>query len=941
MEKISDAELQARKQEWATSGRRHDNEMRLAWDYRRAGYTLEQAKNDWVPFYASVSVPEKAKEHENEVDEALHKAYDKAIFVPEQKKKNPYVTEQQAWRSKLTAVPSLKTKILAQEVMEPRLHSRQVLKELYRNAHGRVWIGKSLGDCGWADIDDGFMAVAGRSDIRYITLATFGDAVDPDQNEEFESGKIDKIPYKRTNDNVDSVVLMLMEFDAPIGKEIDDFDGLPEAEQKQVKDAILTDTCAVLEKAGLEPTAVTFSGHKSYHVLFRLTEPITAEAFQEKKGIMRCAYERIGADPATVTASRCTRYPRGSTAQSCQEGTAGQHLMYLNAEAEVDFETFVDKLTALADKISEPKAVSKVEVPMVTVTGKRGEKEVFSPVKWDKFIRSLRITKAYVDNRPNEQFLIQSTEQGIYNQLPSVRIGDILVRRAKEIDYKKGCWFCEERRSVLSNLNMNAFLGNDRPLKLLKDSIFQVYAPFKNGLLEIRPDMIVFHENSYRGHDIPADTPTLVRNFSISLDKSEFETFLERACGSMESHPEWMARKHSFETLLGYLICRKKEAVNYLCTLTEETPTENMGGTGKSLIMKAVRYWRKRFFKDMKRVASTELRFMWSGIEPSRPPEYFQLDDIRPNFNFEILFNATTDDLEIEKKGKDIVTIPYEDVGKFVLGTNFFPKGTGNSFERRLRIFELSNHYDKKTTPNGEFGHLLFDGWDDEEWRRFDNYMVKCVQEYQNAYKASQHASDISADGRIISGLVQCESTNMEEKKLQANLNQEALLPWIEADIVPMINCKQFVSDFHAKYITFYQQYNQTKAQPYRSDDRYLRDKVKEYCDVKGLHWVGGKVTTHNGKSERPITIMDETTYSMYVINQKKDEAQKQQFQQSVTPTVQTVPQTPSEATTDDDNEFLRSAPDYNATAQETPKKTVVETNIATPKREYIDNAPF
>ena len=940
MEKISDAELTARKQEWATSGRRHDNEMKLAWAYRKAGYTIDQAKNDWIPFYASVSVPEKAQEHETEIDEALHKAYDKAIFVPEQKKKNPYVTEQQAWRGKLTATPSLKTKILAQEVMEPRLHSRQVLKELYRNATGRVWIGKGLADNDWACVDDGFMAVAGRSDLRYITLATFGDAVDPDVNEEYEAGKLDKIPYKRTNDNVDRIALMLMEFDSPMGKEIEEFDKLPDAEKKTVKDEILTDTCHMLEQAGLEPTSVTFSGHKSYHVLFRLTEPIMAQEFQEKRGILRCAYERIGADPATLTASRCTRYPCGSTAQSCQEGTAGQHLMYLNAEAEVDFETFVDKVVALADKISEPKKVSEVKIPMVEVVGKRGSKLVFAPTLWDGFLRSCRITKSYMESRPEEQFLIQSSEKGIYHRLPPCCIGDYLVKRAKEIDYKKGCYFCEERRSPLSNMNMNAFMGNNRPLKLMRDTYFNVFAPFKNGLLEIRPDEIVFNEGSYRGYDVPADTPTLNRNFSIDVGKSEFETFLEHACGSVENHPEWQRRKHSFMTLIGYLICRKKEAVNYLCTLTEETPTENCGGTGKSIIMKAVKYWRRRFYKDMKRIGREDLRFVWSHMNTIDLPEYLQLDDIKQTFNFEFLFNASTDDLEIEKKGKDIIIIPYEEVGKFVLGTNFFPRGSGDSFERRIRIFELSNHYNKLVTPNGEFGHMLYSGWDDAEWSRFDNFMIACVQEYQQSYIACQHASETSGDGRIISGLVPCESTNVVEKRLQANLNQDALLPWIESNVADEdhYNIRQFPSDWHDDYVVFFQQYNHTKGLPYRSDKEYLRQKVQEYCEAKGLHFVGGEPRQNKktGKCERFITIMSEAQYGMYMINKAKEAEQDQQFKKELQGEATTAPQTPSEATSDDDNEFLRGAPDYATATKETPKETV-----ATPKREYVDNAPF
>ena len=48
---------------------------------------------------------------------------------------------------------------------------------------------------------------------------------------------------------------------------------------------------------------------------------------------------------------------------------------------------------------------------------------------------------------------------------------------------------------------------------------------------------------------------------------------------------------------------------------------------------------------------------------------------------------------------------------------------------RKFEI-EMSAHFSYKHTPLDEFGHMLFTDWSDEEWSKFDNYMIQCEQYY-------------------------------------------------------------------------------------------------------------------------------------------------------------------------------------------------------------------
>ena len=105
-------------------------------------------------------------------------------------------------------------------------------------------------------------------------------------------------------------------------------------------------------------------------------------------------------------------------------------------------------------------------------------------------------------------------------------------------------------------------------------------------------------------------------------------------------------------------------------------------------------------------------------------------DDVKKHFDFERLFSVVTEGLTLEKKNKDAIKIPFSKSPKIAITTNYAIKGAGNSFERRKWELELHQHYSKSFTPLDEFGKLMFGEWDDDEWCQFDNYMIKCLQNY-------------------------------------------------------------------------------------------------------------------------------------------------------------------------------------------------------------------
>ena len=107
-------------------------------------------------------------------------------------------------------------------------------------------------------------------------------------------------------------------------------------------------------------------------------------------------------------------------------------------------------------------------------------------------------------------------------------------------------------------------------------------------------------------------------------------------------------------------------------------------------------------------------------------------DDVKKYFDFERLFSVVTEGLTLEKKNKDAIKIPFSRSPKIAITTNYAIKGAGNSFARRKWELELHQYYRKSFTPLDEFGKLMFEDWNDEDWCEFDNYMVGCLQSFLN-----------------------------------------------------------------------------------------------------------------------------------------------------------------------------------------------------------------
>jgi hypothetical protein len=99
--------------------------------------------------------------------------------------------------------------------------------------------------------------------------------------------------------------------------------------------------------------------------------------------------------------------------------------------------------------------------------------------------------------------------------------------------------------------------------------------------------------------------------------------------------------------------------------------------------------------------------------------------------------------MTLERKNKDAIRLKVEDSPKMVISTNYAIKGEGNSHDRRRFELEIAQYYGKNLTPYDEFGRQLFDDWEIDEFKKFDNYMVYCLQCFLKNGLISQNAKNL------------------------------------------------------------------------------------------------------------------------------------------------------------------------------------------------------
>lgn len=323
-------------------------------------------------------------------------------------------------------------------------------------------------------------------------------------------------------------------------------------------------------------------------------------------------------------------------------------------------------------------------------------------------------------------------------------------------------------------------------VRLKKDTDDTCYLYYQNCAVEVGRDTV----NTIDYLDLDGfvwKKHVIDREFKgVGNDGGMFEKFLRLAAGKDEK------RFNSLRSVAGYLLhSYKTSANNKAIIMNDELISENPnGGSGKGMFCNAIGQMKRTATLDGKQF-SFEKSFPYQTV--GADTQVLVFDDVKKNFAFEQLFSLITEGITLEKKNKDAIHIPVHRSPKLVITTNYTIGGIGGSFERRKFEVEFSSYFGAHRTPFDEFGCMLFDEWSEEEWARFDSFMIGCVQYYLN------------------NGLVAHESVNLELRKFIKETSSE-FVEWATLENLPLRQRLDKTAMFTA-FISEYKDYERTLSQ--------------------------------------------------------------------------------------------------------------------------------
>lgn len=193
-------------------------------------------------------------------------------------------------------------------------------------------------------------------------------------------------------------------------------------------------------------------------------------------------------------------------------------------------------------------------------------------------------------------------------------------------------------------------------------------------------------------------------------------------------------KKHFLSIMLaiGYQLNGHKDQRKPIVIILNDQNLNNegksMGGTGKGLLVKAIAQIIPTLTLNGKNLNLKDNRFIFQNVNEFT--RVIVLDDVSKNFNFEDIYSLVSENMIVEKKNKTAFVFLFSESPKFLITTNYTIKGdTSSSKRRRFDVF-LNDHFSAEHTPNDEFKHEFFVDWDDEEWGKFDFFMMSCLKYY-------------------------------------------------------------------------------------------------------------------------------------------------------------------------------------------------------------------
>jgi hypothetical protein len=439
-----------------------------------------------------------------------------------------------------------------------------------------------------------------------------------------------------------------------------------------------------------------------------------------------------------------------------------------------------------------------------------------------QYLEHNNIFKFYPDENSGT-YLFVKNDKNFINVFEEPKIKDFVLSDLRERGHIDAF---ELMANNTSNFNSNYLsMVSSIDVKFNRDTAHESFIYYQNAVVKTTKDSIDVLDYSDVS-DLIWTNQVIKRDIQIK-DESEgvFKSFIWKVSG------ENADRYYTLKSVIGYLMhSYQNEAKPKAIIFNDEMISEDIpnGGSGKGLIHRAIGHIKNVVIEDGKKF-DAKSQFAYQKV--NKDTQIFLMDDVPKHFNFESLFSIITEGMTIEKKGQDAYQIPFKESPKISITTNYTIQGSGASHERRVFEVEIANYFNENLTPEMEFGHLFFAEWNEIEWAKFDNFMIRCVQFF------------------LKNGLVQSDKVNLKLRKFKNEMGTEFIefMELQKLDGSPR-NRKEFRDEFNRHYPT---------VAKFNTPQKFNK-KVKDYCE---FHNIPLEESKYNG------------VVCFYIGEQQKDES--------------------------------------------------------------------
>lgn len=370
--------------------------------------------------------------------------------------------------------------------------------------------------------------------------------------------------------------------------------------------------------------------------------------------------------------------------------------------------------------------------------------------------------------------------------------------------------------TVYFNKQKLNWLRPDKPLEFNKDTLTSKFLYYKNGYVEITKQGPRLRDYDTLQNYIWA-SQLLSRSIDLKakIESNNVADFMFKV--SEMGNPEYQGRYFSLQTITGYLLHDFFDYKLKMPLFTDSTvgddDTSN-GRTGKTLYGRLIGHMVSDRINDPTIKAFVEIgmkdfkaddKHKWSRV--GHDSKLVALNDLKPYFNMDILYNAITDGMQVDRKNKD----PFLTMCKLLATSNKTVRIEGRSSADRVVEFEFTDYFNDTKTPEMEYGEWFFRDWNTKDWNDYDLTMIKAITAFMK--------NDCKIDKPT--------AINLNERKLREHTSHEFLEFIREIEMIGTqveLDKNKLFTDFKSKY------------QDFEKDNRFTQRRfttwIKQYMNL-------------------------------------------------------------------------------------------------------------